>query len=461
MATSETPKRMPAAAPSMTPWWWSGAPRCLPVISSAPKASMPASKAIMAGTEKVECESGACGSVTPSSSRPSAVMPTPHHWRAPTSKPNTRSARTASITTPVESTAWTTDSGAKASAATCRIQAPTRDAHADGEPAAPEEVPDRLDRSTDVDAGSRAGAAVLVEEAQLRQDGAAQSQDESEVEGHSELKACEVKDRDGPAAWRYLGLPATALRVTGLWLTATPAHPSSAANSRGLRRRHGAWTLGFSESLRPGMRIRPLLLVDVDGVISLFGFEAGTPPPGRLTLMMGVPHLRPAPNRRTAESAQAAFDCAWCTAGRNAPAPTTDRWVQSRRSGRGRSSARCSHASTTRAARPLGLSRQGARRRRRRARRGSPAGVPVPVPMRRTMRASCSGPVPRFGRCRRELTASSPSDTCVAGRGGRRGGRLGAGCAEEPESKAEARGSRDGGAAGAKPRAGGPRAESH
>jgi len=39
------------------------------------------------------------------------------------------------------------------------------------------------------------------------------------------------------------------------------------------------------------MRIRPLLLVDVDGVISLFGFEAATPPPGRLALVDGVPHL--------------------------------------------------------------------------------------------------------------------------------------------------------------------------
>ena len=36
-----------------------------------------------------------------------------------------RSASTASITTPVESTAWTTDSGAKTSAATCSSQAPS------------------------------------------------------------------------------------------------------------------------------------------------------------------------------------------------------------------------------------------------------------------------------------------------------------------------------------------------
>ena len=52
-------------------------------------------------------------------------MATPSHWRRPTSKPNRRSASTARMTTPVESTAWTTDSGASASAPTCRIQAPS------------------------------------------------------------------------------------------------------------------------------------------------------------------------------------------------------------------------------------------------------------------------------------------------------------------------------------------------
>ena len=51
-------------------------------------------------------------------------MPTPIHWRAPTLKPNSRSAITARITTPVESTAWTTESGAKARAATWKNQAP-------------------------------------------------------------------------------------------------------------------------------------------------------------------------------------------------------------------------------------------------------------------------------------------------------------------------------------------------
>ena len=52
-------------------------------------------------------------------------MATPIHWRRPTSNPNSRSASTARITTPVESTACTTDSGANTSAATCSSHAPS------------------------------------------------------------------------------------------------------------------------------------------------------------------------------------------------------------------------------------------------------------------------------------------------------------------------------------------------
>jgi hypothetical protein len=61
------------------------------------------------------------------------------------------------------------------------------------------------------------------------------------------------------------------------------------------------------------MRIRPLLLVDVDGVISLFGFEAATPPPGRLALVDGVPHLLSIQTAERLKVLQEGFDCAWCT----------------------------------------------------------------------------------------------------------------------------------------------------
>src|SRR5690349_22063302 len=36
---------------------------------------------------------------------------------------------------------------------------------------------------------------------------------------------------------------------------------------------------------------KPLLFVDIDGVISLFGFPPGAPPAGTWTSVDGVPHL--------------------------------------------------------------------------------------------------------------------------------------------------------------------------
>ena len=38
------------------------------------------------------------------------------------------------------------------------------------------------------------------------------------------------------------------------------------------------------------MAERPILFLDVDGVISLFGFEAGGPPPGAFHSIDGIPH---------------------------------------------------------------------------------------------------------------------------------------------------------------------------
>jgi HAD domain in Swiss Army Knife RNA repair proteins len=58
---------------------------------------------------------------------------------------------------------------------------------------------------------------------------------------------------------------------------------------------------------------RPLLLIDVDGVISLFGFDTAAPPAGRFQLVDGITHfLSEAAGghlRRLAER----FDLAWCT----------------------------------------------------------------------------------------------------------------------------------------------------
>jgi hypothetical protein len=58
---------------------------------------------------------------------------------------------------------------------------------------------------------------------------------------------------------------------------------------------------------------RPLLLIDVDGVISLFGFDHHAPPAGRYQLVDGIAHFLSETAgghlRRLAEE----FDLAWCT----------------------------------------------------------------------------------------------------------------------------------------------------
>jgi hypothetical protein len=61
------------------------------------------------------------------------------------------------------------------------------------------------------------------------------------------------------------------------------------------------------------MGARPLLLVDVDGVISLFGFEPASPPPGRFVLVDGIPHLISAAAGDHLRALADAFELAWCT----------------------------------------------------------------------------------------------------------------------------------------------------
>lgn len=55
------------------------------------------------------------------------------------------------------------------------------------------------------------------------------------------------------------------------------------------------------------------LLVDVDGVISLFAFPAGSPPPGRFALIDGVPHLLADQAGVRLGRLARTFECVWCT----------------------------------------------------------------------------------------------------------------------------------------------------
>jgi HAD domain in Swiss Army Knife RNA repair proteins len=58
---------------------------------------------------------------------------------------------------------------------------------------------------------------------------------------------------------------------------------------------------------------RPLLLIDVDGVISLFGFDPGHPPAGRFQLVDGVLHFLSAAAGEHLRRLSHAFELVWCT----------------------------------------------------------------------------------------------------------------------------------------------------
>ena len=57
----------------------------------------------------------------------------------------------------------------------------------------------------------------------------------------------------------------------------------------------------------------PLLLVDVDGVVSLFGFDAATPPPGKPALIDGVPHWLSSQAADALIRLGSLYESVWCT----------------------------------------------------------------------------------------------------------------------------------------------------
>jgi HAD domain in Swiss Army Knife RNA repair proteins len=59
---------------------------------------------------------------------------------------------------------------------------------------------------------------------------------------------------------------------------------------------------------------RPILLIDVDGVISLFGFDHAAPPAeGRFVLVDGIAHFLSGTAGAHLRRLQPAFELAWCT----------------------------------------------------------------------------------------------------------------------------------------------------
>ena len=61
------------------------------------------------------------------------------------------------------------------------------------------------------------------------------------------------------------------------------------------------------------MSEKPLLLVDVDGVISLFGFDARQPPQGQFQFVDGIAHFLSAVAGDHLRALSEAYELAWCT----------------------------------------------------------------------------------------------------------------------------------------------------
>jgi HAD domain in Swiss Army Knife RNA repair proteins len=57
----------------------------------------------------------------------------------------------------------------------------------------------------------------------------------------------------------------------------------------------------------------PILLIDIDGVISLFGFDPAAPPGGKFLLVDGIPHFLSAAAAGRLRRLQADFELVWCS----------------------------------------------------------------------------------------------------------------------------------------------------
>jgi hypothetical protein len=63
----------------------------------------------------------------------------------------------------------------------------------------------------------------------------------------------------------------------------------------------------------PQLRPRPLLFVDIDGVISLYGFPANVQPPGTWCQVDGIAHLLSATATRHLQQLADSYELVWCS----------------------------------------------------------------------------------------------------------------------------------------------------
>ena len=112
------------------------------------------------------------------------MRPTPIHSRRPSSKPKQRSASTARKTRPPEITAWTSEIGASASAATCSTQATSATAKPIAHHLERKSARGARERVAHVDVRGRDGTPVLPEEGEVRRECACEREQKSDLYGH-------------------------------------------------------------------------------------------------------------------------------------------------------------------------------------------------------------------------------------------------------------------------------------
>jgi hypothetical protein len=90
--------------------------------------------------------------------------------------------------------------------------------------------------------------------------------------------------------------------------------PVVSRETRHVSREHATHTTASLDAdSRDGPKSRPLLLVDVDGVISLFGYDHAAPPAGRYQLVDGIAHYLSATAGEHLRRLADQFELAWCT----------------------------------------------------------------------------------------------------------------------------------------------------
>ena len=256
-----------------------------------------------AGEREGGWEPWAAGSVIPSSTGADAVRASRPTGGAD-AKPKMRSAMTASITTPAGEHGLHDRERRQRERRHVQDPGAGRDEHADREPR-------ERNRSRAVRSGwwtSTAGAATAhgaCRGTRVRGEAQANASRMPMFRSSCGLQACAGCGANGDA-------PHSLRLRDALPLHSTPAMQGRVPIRTFARRRASCGS--GARPLRPDVvEQKPILLVDVDGVISLFGFAPGARPEGRFEMVDGIAHFLSATAGDHLRRLAAAFEPVWCT----------------------------------------------------------------------------------------------------------------------------------------------------